>query len=196
MEKGIEALIMTLNAIHPPAKLPAVLKANVIFLLDLKLKCKVINDTQWNLLFPPSGNPPDSEAFDATLLIVLLGNICGLASPKEWNAIPLDADRSPQANIARIKLFRNEVYTYVTATQVDKATFENYWQNISQALVDLKIPQKEVDDLKTCRLSPEDENYVDRLKEWFLKAEKCNTYNGLHNTLKNEKRGQVKLFHF
>ena len=212
VEKGNEALRNTLDAIHPPADLPTFLNANIQSLQHLRLTYKVINDTQWNLLFPLSRNPPDSKTFDATLLTVLLRNICCLASPEEWNTIPLDTDRSPQANITRIKLLRNKVYTHVTSTrQVDKATFENFWENISQVLVDLKIPQNEVDDLRTCRLRPEDENYVDRLQEWFLKAEKCNNMlldkeqsvqhlpqntEEIEHTSKKGKRGEIKFFHF
>ncbi|CAB4018308.1 Hypothetical predicted protein, partial [Paramuricea clavata] len=170
VDKGTEALRNTLDAIHPPANLPAVLNGNKKSLL--RLKFKVVNGHQWDLLFPPSGNPPDSKTFDVTLLMVLLRNICGLPPPATgWNTMPPDTDRSPQANITRIKLFRNEVYAHVASTQVDKATFENLWQKISEALVDLNIPQKEIDDLKTCPIGAEEEIYVRSLKEWFLKEE-------------------------
>jgi WD40 repeat protein len=171
VDKGTEALRNTLDAVHP-ANLPAVLNANRTTLL--KLKPRVINDTQWDLLFPPSGNPPDSKTFDVTLLTVLLRNLAGLPPPATgWNAMPPDIDNSLQANITRIKLFRNQVYGHVTSTQVDKITFDNLWQKISKALVDLKIPQKEIDDLKTCPLGPEEEIYEQSLKEWVLKEEEC-----------------------
>ncbi len=172
VDKGTEALRITLDATHSPANLPAVLNASRKSLL--KLKIKVINGHQWDLLFPPSGNPPDSKTFDVTLLTVLLRNICGLPPPATgWNTMPVDTDRSPQANVTRIKLFRNQVYAHVSSTQVDNATFENLWKNVSQALVDLKIPQREIDDLKTCSLAPEEEIYVQSLKEWFLREEDC-----------------------
>ena len=76
VDKGTEALRNTFDGIHSPANLPAVLSANKTSLL--KLKPRVINDSQWDLLFPPSGNPPDSKTFDVTLLTVLFRNICGL----------------------------------------------------------------------------------------------------------------------
>ena len=172
VDKGTEALRNTLDVVHPPANLPAVLNANRTTLL--KLKPRVINDTQWDLLFPPSGNPPDSKTFDVTLLTVLLRNLAGLPPPATgWNTMPPDTDNSLQANITRIKLFRNQVYGHVVSTQVDKITFDNLWQKISKALVDLKIPQKEIDDLKTCPLGPEEEIYGQSLKEWVLKEEEC-----------------------
>ena len=172
VDKGTEALRKTLDAIHPPANLPAVLNASRRSLLGLKFK--VINIYQWDLLFPPSGNPPDSKTFDVTLLTVLLRNICGLPPPATgWNTMPPVADRSQEANITRIKLLRNQVYAHVSSTLVDNATFENLWKNVSQVLVDLKIPQKEIDDLKTGSLAPEEEIYAQYLKEWCLREEEC-----------------------
>ncbi len=172
VDKGTEALRTTLDAIHPPANLPVVLNANRKSLL--RLRFKVINGRQWDLLFPPSGNPPDSKTFDVTLLTVLLRNICGLPPPATgWNTMPLGTDRSQEANITRIKLFRNQVYAHVSSTLVDDTTFENLWQEISQALVQLKTPRKEIDDLKTGPLAPDEEMYVQGLKECFSREEDC-----------------------
>jgi WD40 repeat protein len=168
VDKGTDALRNTFDSIHPPANLSAVLNANRKSLL--RLKFRVINNSQWDLLFPPSGNPPDSKTFDVTLLTVLFRNICGLPSTG-WDAMPPDTDRSMQANIVRLKSFRNKVYAHVTSTQVDNTTFKSLWQKISQALVELSIPQNDVDDLKTCSLGPEEEIYVETLKEWKSQEE-------------------------
>ena len=167
IDKGTEALRIILDAIHAPANLPAILNTNRATLL--RLKPRVINDTQWDLLFPPSGNPPTSRTFDVTLLTILLRNISGLPPPATgWNTMPSDTDNSIQANITRIKLFRNQVYGHVTSTQVDQTTFDHLWLKISKALVDLKIRANEIDELKTCHLDPEEEIYEQSLKEWFL----------------------------
>ena len=163
VHKETEALRNTFDGIHSPANLSAVLSANKSSLL--KLKPRVINSSQWDLLYPPSGKPPDSKTFDVTLLTVLLRNICGL--PKTgWGAMPVDSDRSMQANIVRIRLLRNEVYAHTTSTQVDNGTFESLWKKISQALVDLKISQKDIDELKTCPLGPREEECVGILQDW------------------------------
>ena len=170
VDKGTEALRNTFDGIHPAASLPAVLNANKTSLL--MLKPRVITDSQWDVLYPPSGNPPDSKNFDVTLLTVLFRNICGL--PKAgWGAMPVDTDRSMQANIVRIKFYRNEVYAHVTSTRVDNATFEDLWKKISQALLELNVPQKDVKDLKICPLGPEEEISVRLLKEWKSKEEDC-----------------------
>ena len=168
VDKGTEALRNTFDSIHRPASLPAVLNANKTSLL--RLKPRVINNYQWNLLYPPSGDPPDVKTFDVTLLTVLFRNICGF--PKTgWSVVPVDTDRSTQANIVRIKSYRNEVYAHVTSTQVDNATFELLWQKISQALVGLNIPQNDVDDLKICPLAPEEEILIRVLEDWKLREE-------------------------
>ena len=170
VDKGTEALRNTFDGIHPPASLPVVLNANKTYLI--KLKPRVINNSQWNLLYPPSGDPPDSKTFDVTLLTVLFRSICGF--PKTgWSVMPVDTDRSTQANIVRIKSYRNEVYAHVTSTQVDNATFESLWQKISEALVELNIPQDDVEDLKVCPLAPEEEIYIRVLKDWKLREEEC-----------------------
>ena len=163
---------MTFDTINPPVNLAAVLNANKCVLL--KLKPRVINFNQWDLLFLPSGKPPDSKTFDISLLTVLLRNICGLHPPATgWNTMPPNTDNSTAANITRIKLLRNEVYAHVSSTEIDNATFENLWQKVSKALVDLKVPVKEIDDLKTCALAPEEEICMQTLKEWYLKDENC-----------------------
>jgi hypothetical protein len=170
VDKGTDALRNTFDAIHLPTNLRRELNANLKSLL--RLKFRVINNSQWDLLFPPSGNPPDSKTFDVTLLTVLFRNICGFTAPSTgWDAMPPDTDRSMQANIVRLKLFRNEVYAHVTSTQVDNTTFESLWQKISQALVELNIPQNDVHDLRTCSLGPEEEIYVETLKEWKSQEE-------------------------
>ena len=168
VDKGTEALRNTFDGIHAPASLPAVLNAYKTCLIKLK----VINNSQWNLLYPPSGNPPDSKTFDVTLLTVLFRNICGFPTTG-WSVMPVDTDRSTQANIVRIKSYRNEVYAHVTSTQVDNATFESLWQKISQALIELNIPQNDVDDLKICPLALEEEIYIRVLKDWKLREEEC-----------------------
>ena len=183
VDKGTEALRNTFDSIHSPANLPGVLSANKTSLL--KLKPRVINDSQWHLLYPPSGDPPDSKTFDVTLLTVLFRNICGL--PKTgWGAMRVDSDRSMQANIVRIRLLRNEVYAHATSTQVDNGTFESLWKKISQALVDLNISRKDIDKLKTCPLGPREEEYVRMLKNWQLHEEELLVMlEGLNNNFKS-----------
>ena len=108
--------------------------------------------------FPTSGAAPDSQQFDITLLSILLKNICNLIKPTTgWNVMPPVGDTSKSADIVRIKIFRNEVY-HVARARLDDATFEKLWQDISQPLVRLGIPQKDIDEIKMAPLGPEEES--------------------------------------
>ena len=136
---------------HPPADLAADLKASHSLLKKLN-KRGVLNDHQWNKLFPPGGTPPDSNTFDITLLFLLLTNICGLSPPPTgWHKKPTPSDTSLEANLARIKFFRNHLYGHVATTGVDTPTFNALWMEISAALVALGLSQAEIDRLKAER---------------------------------------------
>ena len=164
VEKGGDTLRGALHAKHPPSSLVAALNANKKTLQ--KLRYGVINASQWKLLFPASATP-DSNNFDITLLTILLRNICGLPSPATgWNVMPPASDTSISANIARIKIFRNEVYGHAPSAQLDDTTFERLWEEISKALIKLGIPQQDIDELKEAPLSSEEESYIEKLKEW------------------------------
>jgi hypothetical protein len=164
VDKGGKALRGALHAKHPPSTLAAVLNANKTTLK--KIRYSVIKQLQWNLLFPLSGIP-DSNNFDITLLTILLRNICGFPSPATgWNIMPPVSDTSISAHITRIKIFRNEVYGHIPSAQMDDTTFETFWQEISKPLIKLGIPRQDIDELKEATLSPEEEGYIEKLKEW------------------------------
>ncbi len=164
VDKGGDTLRGALHAKHPPSTLAAALNANRKTLQ--KLRYGLIKASQWKLLFPASGTP-DSNNFDITLLTILLRNICGLPSPAAgWNVMPPTSDTSISANIARIKIFRNEVYGHTPSAQLDDTKFETLWQEISMPLIKLGIPQQDIDELKEAPLSSEEESYIEKLKEW------------------------------
>ena len=147
--KGRQALKNALDVIHPPDKLLAALEENKTSLQ--KLRPRVFNDERWKLLFPPADNPPDSKTFDMKLLIILLENICGLQpAEKGWDTMPSHMDISLQTNVTRIKLIENKVgISKVTSADNDGTTFvlKAMWENVSQSLVEMGIPQKEIDQL-------------------------------------------------
>ncbi len=164
VDKGGDALRAALHVVHQPSTLAAALNAYKPVLKNIRYS--VINPTQWNLLYPVSGTP-DSRNFDVTLLTILLRNICGLLSPATgWNVMPPASDTSISANIARIKIFRNDVYGHTPSAQLDDTTFETLWQEISKPLIKLGIPQQDIDELKEAPLSSEEESYIKKLKEW------------------------------
>ena len=149
---------------HSPANLQANLNANYGTLNNL-LRRRVLHQPQWDLLFTPGGATPDSNTFDISLLFLLLNSICGLSPPLSgWHTKPSASDTSVEANLARIKFFRNKLYGHVSTTGVDTPTFSALWQEISAVLVALGSTQAEIDRLKAEHCGEED--FLGVLSEW------------------------------
>ena len=164
IDGGTTVLRKIFDGHHPPANLTADLNANYPILNNL-LKKRVLHKTQWNKLFPPGGVASDSKTFDITLLFLLLTHICGLTPPPSgWHTKPPSSDTSHEANLARVKFYRNVLYGHVTTTGVDTPTFSALWTEISGVLVSLGLDQAEVDRLKAEKGGEQD--YIDVLIEW------------------------------
>ena len=147
------------------------LSKNLLRLQTLKLR-RAIFDSQWEALFPSSGLPPDAKTFDITLLHLLLREICYLAGPATgWNNLPIDSDVSSDANIVRIKCYRNEL-CHSISTGITNAEFKDKWDKISSTLVALGLDQKEIDRLKTEPIDHDTERRVKaEVKQWTLDFE-------------------------
>ena len=130
----------------------------------------VLNPTQWAKLYPAIKSSVSSANFDITLLMVLLRNVCGLVPPPTgWDSLPAETDLTPEADIVRIRFYRNTVYGHASEASVDDATFSQYWQDIQDAFVRLggTCYQDAIDDLKTECMDPEiEEHYEEILKQW------------------------------
>ena len=164
IDGGTTVLRKIFDRHHPPANLLANLNAHY-HTLDNLLRRRVLHKPQWDLLFPPGGAIPDSNTFDITLLFLLLTSICGLAPPPSgWHTKPLPSDTSVEANLARIKFFRNKLYGHVTTTGVHTVTFSALWLELSAVLVALGLPRAEINKLKAEHCGEED--FLDVLFEW------------------------------
>ena len=162
LDGGTEALRNAFRKIHP-RNLQVVLSTNQHILSNLNRN--IINQSQWDKLYPASPKLPDINDFDITLLSILLRNICGLSPPSSgWAEMPNVSDDSFEADIVRIKLFRNERFAHVTKTAVSTANFKSFWAEISVPLVRLGIDQKEIDRLEKEKCGPEEVARL--LKEW------------------------------
>ena len=187
IDGGTTVLRTIFDHYHPPANLLADLHRNYLTLNNL-LRKRVLRRPQWDLLFPPGGATPDSNTFDITLLFLLLANICGLSPPTlGWHTKPPPSDVSLEANLARIKFFRNELYGHVSSTGVDTPTFSALWLEISAVLVALGLHQAEIDRLKAERCGEED--YIDVLLEWADSEE------DIKSQLRDISKSQTKVQH-
>ena len=154
----------TFDRYHPPPNLASDLNTNYSILNNLFRK-RVLNKHQWDELFPSSGGVPDSNRFDITLLFLLLTTICGLSPPLTgWHTKPPPGDNSLEANLARVKFFRNVLYGHVNSTGVDETSFTSFWQEISTTLHYLGLDQAEIDRLEAEKGGEQD--YLDALIEW------------------------------
>ena len=163
----------TFDRRRPPGNLYTVLSSHSVHkVLQLLSRRKVINASQWGKLYPAIKSSVSSRDFDITLLMVLLRNICGLAPPATgWDTIPPATDKTLEADIVRIKCYRNTVYGHASQVSVDDPTFNQYWQDIQDALVRLGGAgyQSAIDDLKKECMDPDfEEHYKELLKQWVV----------------------------
>ena len=185
IDGGTTVLRKIFDGHHPPANLITDLNANYPILNNL-LRRRILNGHQWDKLFPPGGVPPDSNTFDITLLFLLLTKICGLTPPPSgWHTKPPSSDTSHEANLARVKFYRNVLYGHVTTTGVDTPTFSALWTEISGVLVSLGLDQAEVDRLKAEKGGEQD--YIDVLIEWAVREE------DIKLQLENNRQAQPKI---
>ena len=168
VDGGALALRNEFDRIHPPANLNAVLSGHSPTLQNLKKK-GILNNSQWNLLFPTPPAFPDSSNFDITLLVLLLRNICGLTTPaKGWNDLPLATDTNVQDDIARIKFYRNNIFAHAPKASLTDLDFSNYWTKIRDALVRLGVKVADIDQLKDTSVDLEAERCIKALGQWCL----------------------------
>ena len=172
VDVGCTVLRDTFDSIHPPVNLHGVFSSpSVSSTLQSLRKNRVLNSLQWGKLFPAVASSVSSANFDVTLLMVLLRNICGLSPPAStcsWDKLPPDSDNSTEANVVRIKCYRNDVYGHATKASVDDATFNVLWQKISSAVLALGSGYGTViSKLKTECLDPAAEaHYQKLLSDW------------------------------
>ena len=182
---GTQALRDEFDAIHGPTNLHAVLAANKATLQHLRNK-RIINPIQWGKLFPAISTTVSSRDFDTTLLMVLLRNICGLISPSTgWDALPAATDLSREADLVRIKNYRNTIYGHAEKASVDDITFDDCWRDIRDTVVRLGgvTYAVAVDTLKDECMDPQvQDHYKELLSQW--KKDEDNFKELLHEIMK------------
>ena len=170
VDVGSHVLRETFDKKRPPGNLDTVLSSPPVHAVLQALKKKVLNPLQWGKLYPAIKSSVSSNNFDITLLMVLLRNICGLVPPATgWDKLPPAADTTTEADIVRIKCYRNTVYGHASEASVDDTTFNQYWKDIQDALVRLggACYQGAIDDLKKECMDPDfEEHYRELLKQW------------------------------
>ena len=181
MRGGLALLKEVFDSIHPPPNLPAVLSNSVIKTqLQTLRRNRVLTHPEWNCLYNPSGPGTygKSTDFDISLLCKLLRAICSLTPPATgWDILPNSTDHSLEADLARIKFYRNKIYGHNHSMEISNADFENLWMEISDALLRIagRISSAKRDEWKKSietffhePLTPDAKKCVDELREWYL----------------------------
>lgn len=174
VDVGSQTLRGTFDKIHPPARLHDTLSSHPVqasLELLYKGKHKILTPTQWGKLYPSTHSSVSSRNFDITLLMVLLKNFSGLNPPATgWNNPPPATDMSTEADITRLRFFRNEVYGHGSKASVDDLTFDGYWQDIQQTLIRLGGERygPYIEELKVDCMDPDiGLHYQELVKQWI-----------------------------
>ena len=165
IDKGTEALQNVFDNLNPPASWNLTLKS--YGRTKMKKLIRNLNTRQLDILYPPTGSASSSQNYDITLLFSLLRNMCGLSPPSttaSWDKEPPSNDITMEADLARVKFYRNKVYGHITTTSIPSTEFEQYWQSISDALARLGVDIGEIEKIKKAPL--EEDFWCERLKQW------------------------------
>ena len=142
------------------------------------LKAAKLTKPQWDCLYPSPGMYGKSIDFDITLLFRLLRTICGLTPPVTgWDALPASTDDSLEADLARIKYYRNSIYGHVNENmEISDDEFSVLWREISEALVRVagqispakaKEWKNAIDTFLKDPLTEEDKRHEQELRQWY-----------------------------
>ena len=148
LEGGAMALRRVFDSIHPPTVLADHLNENYVILGSL-FRRRILNKGQWGLLFPLTGNP-SSNSFDITLLFCLLRSISDLRPPERgWSEMPSPLDHSVEADIVRIKIFRNQFLHGDLISGVDTPTFSTLSSELCEIYRRCDLLEDEIKRLRT-----------------------------------------------
>ncbi|XP_078345173.1 uncharacterized protein LOC144630677 [Oculina patagonica] len=173
---GTALLREVFDQICPPTSLPTILKNPAT---EKQLKAAKLTKPQWDCLYPSPGVYGKSEEFDVTLLFRLLSTICNLIPPATgWHDLPPITDHSLEANLARIKCYRNSVYGHVRQNmEITDDEFPQLCQEIREALLAVAGQispakktewQEAIDNFLKDPLTPEDERNTQELLRWYV----------------------------
>ena len=179
VEGGSNVLRDIFDRVCPPENLHAFLTnpTNYAKLRTLRKK-RVLSASQWRKLYPVTKLPVSSGNFDSSLLLFLLRVIYGVTLPVSCcNNLPPGSDTSPEADIIRIKFFRDRVFSHATNSSVDDSTFHWYWKNINDIFLRIGgTCYKEVmDDPTLYNMDADLEEYYQELLSEWLKDDDCIT---------------------
>ena len=171
---GVSLLREKFDSFHSPIDLPLRLGDPAI---KDQLKAARLSLPEWECLYPSPGTFGKSADFDITLTFKLLRTICNLTEPLTgWNHLPNSTDHSLEAELVRIKYYRNSVYGHNQTMEITDSEFLRLWNEISEALLQIAGSinnekrdewKKAIDKFKHDPLTTKEQRYVDDLQLWY-----------------------------
>ncbi|XP_053390657.1 uncharacterized protein LOC123550776, partial [Mercenaria mercenaria] len=159
---------------------------------------RIVTKVQFDLLYPQSGIPPTTLDFDLTLAICLLRSLkyFGLNPKFTWNVTPQPGDTSLEADLCRLRMYRNELAHISSTAGIQETDFIAKWADIEGVLHRLNSSvqspvqnlQQIIDDCKTGPLDPEAEKEIENQIEKMQKMEEK-----LEAEVQNIKKGVVDV---
>ena len=174
MSGGVRLLREKFDSLYSPTDLPLTLRDPAT---KTKLRRANLSSPEWKCLYPSPGTFGKSTDFDITLMFRLFRTICNSTKPiTGWDNLPNSTDHSLEADLARIKYYRNSVYGHNSKMEIMDSEFCNLWKEISEALSRIagSISQAKRDEWKNSidkllndPLTSEAQRYIDELSLWY-----------------------------
>ncbi|CAC5386133.1 unnamed protein product [Mytilus coruscus] len=100
-------------------------------------KKKRLTAKQLDILFPSSGTT-SSKVYDISLMVCLIRNLVSVSPPiNGFDTLPLTTETSMEADLARIKYYRNEV-AHADSDKIATIDFKVKWQDLVHSITDLR----------------------------------------------------------
>ncbi|XP_020611944.1 uncharacterized protein LOC110050366 [Orbicella faveolata] len=171
---GTTLLREKFDSIHSPSDLPSKLGDPAI---KTKLRRAGLTNLGWKCLYPSPDTFGKSADFDITMMFKLFRTICNLTEPAtRWYNLPNSTDHSLEADLVRIKYYRNYIYGHNSKMEIMESEFRNLWKEISEALLRIagSINQakrdewnKAIDKLLNDPVVPEAHRYIEERNLWY-----------------------------
>ena len=187
LDGGTDLLRQEFDKLIPPCNLSSVLskeKANL-----LKLPKGVLTPKMFQKLYPTTTTRGKSTDFDISLVMILFRHLCRLEAPassRNWSSMPLSSDQSLEADIMRLKIYRNTLFAHAEACCMSANDFDLVskdmceiferrgglpWKRIAETMLN--------EELTECETA-----YLNKLKEWHSHdAEVTEVFQELNNKL-------------
>ena len=131
LDGAAELLRQQFDKIIPPYDLSSILQKEEENLR--KLRTSVLTTDMLEILYPAPNTFGESADFDISLLMVLFRNLCELKAPpssNNWRTMPSDNDKSVEADILRLKIYRNTIVAHAKVCDIADDEFEQVSKHI------------------------------------------------------------------